>query len=231
MNATDTRATPDTIETSTEAVLVTRADDGADAPPNPRDRDEFDKYFGPPENKPLPAAYPLWPRWDAVVVEFCGLHKPIRSWVKESGIRRATVQRRIVAQGHSPIQALTTPDQAGNCLKPLTAEYFERERRQRQKAVSGVVTLRDGRERAVHVAGIVAYGRKVLLGIFPSYGDAVLAFNTAVELLTGEYDPADKLDQMYLAGVTSAEDVKRRVREALEDAGVLAEEEVEFGVG
>ena len=120
---------------------------------------------------------------------------------------------------------------AGKCLKPLTAEGIEGERKRRQKEVSGAVTFQKGREPAVHAAGIMAFGRKVLLGTFPTYGDAALAFNTAVELLPGEFDPADKLDETWLADVSTAEDVRRRVREALEDAGVLADEGVEFGAG
>lgn len=189
------------------------------------DRDvEYDGFFSASSGR-----RPLKSRsmWGYREVTICGVTKSLKEWIKESGIRQETVYDRVVGRGQSPVQALTTPDREGNCLKPITAEYLESHRKAQQKARSGAISVGNGDD-WTHVAGVMAHGRKIFLGTFNSWKEAAFAFNRAVDLLPGEYDPSDKY-QVADPGLETKLRIGNIVWERLEAAGLKGQLEPEYG--
>jgi hypothetical protein len=195
--------------------------DLADMPQFDRDA-EYDEFFSASRGRP-----PLKSRgmWGYRKVTFCGVTRSLKEWIKESGIREATVYDRVVIRGQDPVQALTTPDREGNCLKPLTAEYLESHRKAQQRARSGAISVGNAGG-YTHAAGIMAHGRKIFLGTFNSWKEAAFAFNRAVDLLPGEYDPSDKYEDVSLDLLTRVR-IETSVRERFEAAGLEGELESE----
>jgi hypothetical protein len=150
----------------------------------------YEKYF-PPRGNSIPVS-PVRHPWLEGKVTYCGITKRLKEWVRESGLRQETVRARL-ARKMDPVAALTTPDRDGHCLKPLDAEYLESHRKTQQKARSGAKSISCGDD-CTHVAGIMAYGRKIFLGTHNTRAEAVFAFNRAVDLLPGEYEASDKYE-------------------------------------
>lgn len=164
--------------------------------------------------------------WMTRNVTFCGIKKSLRQWIRESGLRSETVRGRLT-RGMDPAQALITPDYAGHCLKPLPVEYLESARKAEQRAMSGVHSFsRAGT--TIHGAGIVAHGKKIFLGTFQTREEAVFAFNRAVDLLPGEYDPTDKYEDVDLDLLNRVR-IENAVRELFEAAGLKGDLESECG--
>lgn len=176
----------------------------------------------------VPEPWPLMGRgsWMNRNVTFCGITKSLREWIRESGLRGGTVRNRLT-RGMDPVQALTTPDYAGHCLKPLPAEHLEAVRKTEQRAMSEVRSLSKAGS-SIHAAGIVAHGKKIFLGRFQTHEEAVFAFNRAVDLLPGEYDPTDKYEDVDLDLLIRVR-IENSVRELFEAAGLKGELESECG--
>lgn len=194
--------------------------------------DTYDEFFGhtptastlrPPRKRPRKHS----PLKDQIT--YCGLTQPLGVWIQESRISPRTVIDRIKNQNLSPVEALITPNRAGRRLHPVTPGQLDEERKRRQRERSGVRSVQSGPHGdPVHVAGIMAYGHKVLLGTCPTLGEAVLAFNTAVDLLPEEYAISDKINEEMPLDSAAADKIRRAVIDRLRSEGLLPEEEVEF---
>jgi hypothetical protein len=79
-----------------------------------------------------------------------------------------------------------------------------------------------------HVAGVIAHGRKIFLGTFDTREEAVFAFNRAVDLLPGEYDPSDRYGDVTLDLFTRIR-IENAVRDIFEAHGLSGELESECG--
>src|SRR5262245_3675226 len=104
--------------------------------------DEYDKFFRTPScfefRRGL--ARPAKPLVLNREVTFCGVTKSLREWIQESGIHAETIRYRI-ARGLDPLKALTTADNDGRFLRPLTAEAVESYLKAQRRATSGVLDI------------------------------------------------------------------------------------------
>jgi hypothetical protein len=120
---------------------------------------------------------------------FCGVTNYVGAWLKRVNMSRNTFIARVTRQGLTPLEALTRPDSHGNCLRSLTPEELETERRRLLKARTGYCW---GGAIPGYRPTIGVGTATIALGTFDSADEAASALNTAMAQLPGDWRPEDR---------------------------------------